>query len=509
MEAVLYSPLLLLVPLLLARRLPGNPLASDRWDWRIDPPLAVLCGAGLGLLWGFWLARYHLLGEVVTAADYQAYCASVTALGSPDVDYWYPMRSVAAGVLPWLLSRSLGILDGLAAAALVSAMVLAASLYLWGRALHGRLAGLAAAITASAATPLVLTTRHVSFYPEIAACLAAGAAGAALAVRYRSWPAIAAGSAGAGLALLSDTRGLIFGLPFLALVTAVALWAPRRRIPGRLAALAAPLLAAWLLGGPAFAPTAPLEFQLATSANDTSGAGSVMSESDASRGYRFGHSNPLLIPSTLVTLWQTSSRVSDDFGDREVGRRNERHRKEQVAPWLPVAWTCLGLSLLALWRRPWLLAGLLITVLPFAVSLRGTTHWEVTVRYLALAYPMLPLLLGVAIALLAQGALRADSATAAAEGDRRPWRGLLRPAAVSLFLLVATLGIFPSWLSPAAPWRTPFESTPEALQSSRYAATGVDRPSVPVNEVCMEGLRADAARDLGPESAIYGAGDDR
>jgi hypothetical protein len=192
-----------------------------------------------------------------------------------------------------------------------------------------------------------------------------------------------------------------------------------------------------------------------------------------------------------------------------VGRRNERHRKEQVAPWLPVAWTCLGLSLLALWRRPWLLAGLLITVLPFAVSLRGTTHWEVTVRYLALAYPMLPLLLGVAIALLAQGALRADSATAAAEGDRRPWRGLLRPAAVSLFLLVATLGIFPSWLSPAAPWRTPFESTPEALQSSRYAATGVDRPSVPVNEVCMEGLRADAARDLGPESAIYGAGDDR
>ncbi len=506
MEAVLYSPLLLLVPLVAARWVPGGRLTRDRWDWRIDPALALICGIGLGLLWGFWLARYHLVGEAVTAADYQAYCASVTALRSPDVAYWYPMRSVAAGIVPGLLARPLGILDGLAAGALLSAMVLAGSLYLWGRALHGRLAGLAAAICGSAVTPLVPTTRHVSFSPEIAAGRGAGAGGAVLAIRYRRWPAIAAGGVGIGLTLLSDTRGLIYALPFGAVVLAAALWAPRRRIPGRLVALAVPLLVAWFLGGPAFAPTAPLEFQLATSANDTSGAGSVMSETGASEGYRFGHSNPLLIPSTLVTLWQTSSQVSDDFAGREVGERNERHRQEQVVPWLPVAWVCLALSALALWRRPRLLAALLVTALPFAVSLRGTTHWEVTVRYLALAYPILPVLLGVAVGLLAQGTLPAEEADHAGGAAGRWWLAPLRTAVVAGVLLLLVLGLPPSWLSPAAPWRTPFESTPEAMQSSRYAATGIDRPSVPINEVCVEGLRADADAGLGPESAIYGGG---
>ncbi len=505
MEAILYSPILLALPLVLLRRAPGGAPGSDRWDWRIDPALAAACGIGLGLLWGFWLARFHLLGEVLTAADYQAYCASISALREPDVGYWYPMRSMAAGWLPGLLARGLGILDGLAAGALLSGMVLASSLYLWGRALHGRLAGIAAAICASAASPLVLTTHHASFYPEIAAGLAAGAAGAALAVRYRRIWAISAGGIGVGLALLVDTRGLIWALPFLGLVTAAALVAPRRQIPLRLTALLLPLVAAWLLGGPAYAPTAPLEVQLATSANDTAGGGAVLPEDREAGGYRFGHSNPLTIPSSLVTLWQASRRVSDDLASREVGRRNERQRQEQVVPWLAVGWTCLVLAVVALRRRPWLLAGLLVTCLPFAVSLRGTTGWEVTVRYLALAFPIFPLLMGIGAATLAQGQL-ARTDPEGPSGARAWLRAGIRTAGAGALLLALVVGLPPSWLSPAAPWRTPWESTPEALQSSRYAATGVDRPGVPINPVCIDGLQDDLERGIGPESALYRGG---
>lgn len=509
---MLTFPLLLLIPFALLRLVPGRARMDRAWDWRIDPALTLVCGVGLGTAWGFWLARYHLFGEVVTAADFQGYCGSVSALRgdhAPYLMYWYPMRSLASGLLPSLLARSMGILDGLAAGALISGMVVAGGLYLWGRALGGRLSGVTAAVAGGAVAPLVLTTRLVSFYPEITAALTLSAAGAALALRFRTWPAIAAGSTGAALALLADTRGLIWALPALGLTAVAVALPPRTRLLYRILALFLPLVLSFLLGRVAYGPTAPLEFQLATSANDTSGTVGVMPETGEQEGFRWGHSNPLRIPWTLVAIWKASGQVSEAVSGREVGARNEQAWRQHVRPWLPVAWVCLGLALAGLIRRPVLAAGLIATALPFAVSLRGTTGWEVTLRYLGMTYPMLPVLFGLALSTIVQGRLpRAGSEgesppSPAPAGGRRTAMALLRPVLAVLILALLVLGTVPSWLSPVAPWRVPWEAHPEAQQTARHVSSGAEGPGTPVFPPCTDGLRMDVERGLDPECGFY------
>lgn len=509
---MLTSPLLLLIPFVLLRLVPAGSRVDRSWDWRIDPALTLVCGVCLGAVWGFWLARFHLLGEVVTAADFQGYCGSVSSLRGDHegyLAYWYPMRSLASGLLPSLLARSMGILDGLAAGALISGMVIAGGLYLWGRALGGRLSGVTAAIAGGAVAPLVLTTRLVSFYPEITAALTLSAAGAALALRFRTWPAIAAGSTGAALALLADTRGLIWALPALALTAVAVALPPRTRLLYRIIALCLPLVLSFLLGRAAYAPTAPLEFQLATSANDTSGTLGVMSETEEQAGFRWGHSNPLRIPWTLVAIWRASGQVSDAVSGREVGARNELARRQHVRPWLPVAWVCLGLALAGMIRRPVLAAGLVATALPFAVGLRGTTGWEVTLRYLGMTYPMLPVLFGLALSTVVQG--RLPRARTEGESSRSPspagWRrtatAALRPALAVLILALLVLGVVPGWLSPVAPWRVAWVTHPEAQGTARMVATGSESPGIPVFPPCVDGLRLDLERGLDPECDFY------
>lgn len=497
--------LLLAGAIALLRRLTPRPAPAPAWHPLVDPALAALLAVGLGLFWAHWFSRFHLVGDRLTSADFQIYCGSMTTLRDGQGEFWFQARSVASGWLPVLLASRTGIVDGLLYGSLLSGMAIAGALYLWGRALHGRLAGIASALSASAVAPLVLTTRHLSFYPEIIAGMCLCAAGTALAVRRRTLPALVTATAGAGIALLVDSRGLIWALPALGTTVLVACLAPRRSIPWRLGAVGLVLVLAWFAGRPAYAPTDPLEIQLALSARDVAAGTDVLEVDEHAGGYRWGYSNPLTIPKTLLFLARASKSsqaiLSEDPANLEV-------RRQHVAPWLPLAGLALLGAVVGLRRRPLLLLGLAASVVPFLVSLRAATHWESSLRYLGLALPFVPLLMGLAFATLVEGALpREDPSSSDPSGVRERLLGAIRPLLAVALLLGLVFGLPPSWLSPTASWRVPWDATPEARQTVHFVATGEERPTSPLNQACVNGLQRDVSLGLDPERAFRGSGD--
>ena len=237
-----------LLRLALGRWLPRSTADEGRWRPGLDGGLALACGvitAGLadGLLW-----PAHIRGDVFLTADFHEYCAGVERFRGGEINTFLHKRSYLALLPATVLSWPLGVLGGLQAAAVLSVGVTGAALFLWGRALHGRTAGVAAALLALAFGPWVLNTRHLTSYPALGACFALAAAAGAVAARGRTPLALAIGGAGAGLALLADARGLIFALPALALTLAAALKSPPREWPPRLAAAFAPVLVSYGLG---------------------------------------------------------------------------------------------------------------------------------------------------------------------------------------------------------------------------------------------------------------------
>ncbi len=499
--------LLLAGAIALLRRLTPRPTPAPAWNPRVDPALAALLAAGLGLLWAFWFSRYHLTGGRLTSADFQIYCGSMTTVRDGQGDFWFHARSVASGWLPISLASRIGIVDGLVYGSLLSGMAIAGALYLWGRALHGRLAGISSALAASAVSPLVVTTRHVCFSPVICAGFTVCAAGGGRAAGGRTLAALVTATAGAGIALLVDARGLIWALPALGTAALVACLAPRRRIPWRLGAMALVLILAWIAGRPANAPTDPLEVQLALSARDVAAGTDVLEVDESGGGYRWGYSNPLTIPGTLLFLASASrssqASLSEDPDNLEARRRH-------VAPWLPLAALAGVGAVVGLRRRPLLLLGLAASVVPFLVSLRAATSWETSLRYLGLALPFLPLLMGLAYATLVEGALpHEDPSAADPPRMRERLLGAIGPAIAIAVLGALIFGVVPSGLSPVAPWRERWKATPEARQTINFATTDRDRPSAPLNQTCIEGLQRDVSHGWDPARAFRWAEDSR
>ncbi|MCK6522246.1 hypothetical protein L6R49_12490 [Myxococcota bacterium] len=495
---------LLAGPLLIAAVAPRDAGAAA--PWRTGPELAraTLCGALVAGLSGLWLVRFTYPVKPWMASDFYEYCATVGAVRDHTTGLISAQRSVFTALPSAWLSEHLGLVDGMGVAAILSMFVLGLSLYLWGRALGGVSAGLLTALVGPAFPPLVALSRNLSFYPESTAIFTFGAACGALALRYRTAPAIAAGAIGAGLCFLVDPRGLFFGLPVLCATLLAALWNHPRRWPLNLAIFAGLTAFAWFLGKWAYANAHSLEgtMDLRMRIQDRGlNTEALRPPFMAYNQYIWGRSDPLGIPNTVRWTLEESLAVPKTTIDEQT----LRNIKNMLTPWLDGLLALGAVTLLGLTRGPERLArlfALIAGVVPFAAALSGAiTVQFARPHYLANALPFFPLLVGLGVGTLMS--LPSPIFGAAPAEGPRAW---VRPIAAFILGLVLTLGGVPSPLSPTAEWREPFPQADDDIRSAvRQASAGTAGELDAMRAGCVTALMADidAGRPVG--GALFGS----
>ena len=131
--------------------------------------LEALLAAALGTwLLAFVVATYRMQTFAVTSSDFDDYCMAVDTFARGNLTLWPAQRSVLAATLPGLLATKLGVLSGLVHATIISTGGWLAAIWLWAAALGGRRAGWLAVAWTPCFGALVMLSRTVSFYPEIA-----------------------------------------------------------------------------------------------------------------------------------------------------------------------------------------------------------------------------------------------------------------------------------------------------------------------------------------------------
>ncbi len=196
----------------------------------------------------------------------------------------------------------------------------------------------------------------------------------------------------------------------------------------------------------------------------------------AEMGYRWGHSPPWEIPSTVRRLLELA-RWTPSVRDPPTWR-NDR-RAVVVAPWLPLWGLWTGAALLGLVRRPWRLTAFAVLLVPFAVALENAWTLQTTMRFLMLGSPVVAVAAGVGTRWLASWF------------PRRLALPLPLPPTVAAALVGFPLasGFVPTCLSHGLPWSRPFETQQDLLELLERART--------------EGTRARASS--GPEATCLGA----
>ena len=439
------------VGLLVAARLVGGVPADDKKPFdRRDLLGALLAGVASLLLCAWWMPRYHLRGFGLTSSDFFQYCDLVLGLRERQATVNLH-RGWFGGMVPMLLSARFGVIGGFTLAAALSSGVVGGAMYLWGRALHGRVAGVAMALSMGFFAPIVALARTTNFYPGSVATGAMACAGAALCVRFPTvWSALFCG-AGVGLALLMDVRSLYFALTALSVASLGLViggpWSLRR--PGaalaplwrllRLAGLFAPVWVSYRIAQPFAVNGIPgLDFQtyffVQDALRDLPELAAVVPRPTSD--FFWGRSPLSQIPETLRQARAILSTLPPEISELwEV----ELHRKRQYDPWVTVVGGALILGLFGQLRQPKLLLGLLLLV-PYALSVKTAATVLGHPRYYAVGMSGAPVVLGLAWAVAASG-----------RAGLLPKR--LRPLAVIGLLLAIVLGIVPSYLSPVARWR--------------------------------------------------------
>ena len=468
---------LLLVPPLLLRVVPFRPAHSQRFhpvgDLLLPLVVAVL---------GTWL-QHELttlrIGDTWATSDFAEYCA--TALGVADggtADTISGNRSRMAAWLPAVLSHRYGVLDAFAVATWISVAVTNLGLWIWGRALHSRLAGTAAVVLLATLPMGAQFTRTLSFYPEVNAIVVLACGLACLAVRYRSPVTCLAAGVGMGLVLLIDVRGLPWAMALIPVCLLACLglpWPSWRRPPlGRiglcLLLFALPLCGSWFAAPHAY----PYN------------AASLEDQTDIEQRYRdigipakfeglpdrphfiYGRSPLTDLPATVHFLL-AEGRAATERQRHDAAEKGRPTAEIRVYPWLPLGAASLLLTLLHLWRRPQVLLALAAGSLPFLLALQRTVQLLLSYeRMVGQAQLLLAVFMGVAYAGLCLGVLPRDA------GEQRSWppawpvlswprwagRGWWGLAILVPLALVQHW--VPSHLSPWASWRHDSE-LPEAF----------------------------------------------
>ncbi|MDG1478159.1 MAG: hypothetical protein P8R54_01145 [Myxococcota bacterium] len=436
-------------------------------QWWSEPLWATGCGLVFAAI-STWITAPLLMEQSICMPDFSEYCQGILQLHGA-VDIFPSKRSRLAAWLPATLARQHGILDGLAWAGVISAGVMGAALYAWGRVLGGRAAGLMAVAAGMAMAPLAGLPRFLAYYPELSAGLTMAAAATAAAMARPGLIRMTLAGAGIGLCLLLDVRGLVWALPYLGGLLLAGLSAPvdsRRRVLLLVAGLV-PLWLSWFGGWSAYtAFSAPLEAQLdirplfyAHGVRDAS----FLPPYEYSSGLIWGWTSPAELLGTIRFLIEQRAlgeTVPVPFTPPS-GVMLDHHQR-----WWGALLTCSAVAGIGLLRRPRVLLALAATVLPFAVSFHSIGDAaELSARFYAHALPGVAVVMGVAV-----GAVVTLT-------PRLPWSGpppVLRGLAVAGIGLALVMGWLPTWLSVTAAWREPvycYDGVREMLVEAREERT--------------------------------------
>jgi hypothetical protein len=444
----------------------------------LDLCLGLLCAVLLPGLGGAWLARF-MMRDRFMGSDLGEYCGIVASFGQPPPEG--AQRSELAAAVPGLLAQHVGVIDGLAGGALVSAGAAGLGLYLWGRAVAGPVAGVLSVLFALSWEPTVAMTRTLSLYPELAGGFTLAGGLVAYALRDRgAFPALLAG-AGAALCFVVDLRGLMWGLPLTGLALLIAVMAPAGpwrlgRIVARLAVVSALLWGSYRVGERVYAERSVSLERLTLHQGRLSEMHIDADQLITSR-YVWGHTDVREIPETLSVLARGTP-----FMRRAVGGKNHEalsieQRALWVTPWLPL-WvgaavlTLAGLTLGA--DRRWRAVALIGVGLPFAVALEGAVTIQFSfARQLALGFALPALCFGAGFVSLQALAARLPI-------PRLPFPARLAPIVPGLAAVLLAVGLvfggLPSWLAPNAPWRAPMGGSDarvdELVTATEEAAAG-------------------------------------
>ena len=421
--------------------------------WRTAASIAahaLLAGAvGTVFVCGL-VAAWRVHPYPVGTSDFQDYCTAVAAYREARWDAWPSQRSVLAGLLPGELSTRFGVLAGLVYATLVSTVLWIAGTWVWTWAIGGRRAAWLAVAWIGAFGPLVLLTRTVSFYPEVAVFHVAAAACAAGALARGHWAWSVAGALAIGLLPLADVRSVIV-LGTLAPAALLGALLARTRWPGRIGLVAlqlGALWAAWRWG--AWSYPAPVTSTLQTSVHNyaedaarLAGVAWKVPRWESSAPFAWARSELSAIVDAVDYLRAVDASRPPLLERVALQSANGREAAAWVGPTALAA--LLGAAGVA--RRPRALLALLATTPVFFVLLRSAVLTLPHPRQLALGSAALPVVFGVGSAafLFALDALRQRASA------RWPGAGRLPRAVPALLLLVCVGG----WVWSAASSRDP------------------------------------------------------
>jgi hypothetical protein len=456
-----------------------------------EPLAAALLGTWLV---AFVVATVRVRGFAVSSSDFQDYCFATLTFQNRDWPLWPSQRTVLAGALPGLLAPSFGIFGALVHASLLSTVGLMAVLYAWGRTVGGRAAGWLAVVWAPCLAPLVLLSRTVSFYPEVALVLAFGAASVAGLIARGTWPWLVATAIAMYLLPLSDLRSVTL---VVALLPCAVLGGLLARVPwwARPLTAALPVLTTWLAwryGGWAFAGNpSSLQFAVQRYAEDAGRLANVRWELPTlSRESEFwwGQGSPTRVVEALEYLRAVDASRPPALTRHaaRVGGATELYALRVPGAFLALV-ACVGLV-----RRPRRLLALVLTVPPFLALLRSAALTLPHPRQLALGSLPLPVVAGVGTAALLGAGL-----WGLARLGRR-WPRLAHPAVAPALatLTVAAIAVLNAgWLGgPYAPdvaWRRVLNADEEPRASLEEAAAG---ETTTQQHLCSRPLREDARR---------------
>jgi hypothetical protein len=137
-----------------------------------------------------------------------------------------------------------------------------------------------------------------------------------------------------------------------------------------------------------------------------------------------------------------------------------------------------------------------LSLLPFVAAIHSAGWFFYRSRYLASGMPVVPVILGVGLAVLTLGSLGQSDL-------KSPLRPPLAVPAVAIGLLLLVLGWVPSWYSPTADWRWPIRSDNHPVDALRSALTG-EQFGPRRTPLCSQVLQADFEAGIPAGSRMLG-----
>jgi hypothetical protein len=372
-----------------------------------------------------WIAEWRVIPYPLGTSDFQDYCTAVAAYREARWDAWPMQRSVLAGLLPGALSVPFGVLRGLVYGTLVSTVLWIAGTWVWTWSLAGRRAAWLSVAWIGAFGPLVLLTRTVSFYPEVAVFHVAAAACAAGAIARGHWGWSVGGAVALGLLPLADVRSVIvLGALAPAILLGAALtragWRARMALVGlQFAALwAAWRWGAWSYPAESLATVQSTVFRYAEDAARLAGVTWKVPPWETSTPFAWARTEF----SSLIDAARYLQAVDASRPPLLARLALQTANGREIAAWVQPTALAAVLAVFGLLRRPRALLALIATAPVFFVLLRSAALTLPHPRQLALGSAALPVVFGIGSAALLFGldALHRRAAVRGAVAGRIP-----------------------------------------------------------------------------------------